>query len=182
MTRISPATVAPSLSPTGEMNPPRATRETATHRGRIMTRLPVLAASLFALVSCGPSVPEDLMDRETFIDAYVELRVAALSTDSQRVAASDRDSILDRNGISGDDLLRFVEFHGEDLEFMRDVWNDVELRLDRPPEPTPAEEADASDAPDGAERSGEADGRDGADAAAPDAAAPGAAGRADRPG
>lgn len=137
------------------MNPPRATRRTATRRCRIL-RNPVVVASLFALVSCGPSAPEDLIDRETFVDAYVELRVAALDTDSQRVAASDRDSILDRNGISGDDLLRFVEFHGEDLEFMRDVWNDVELRLDRPPEPTPAEEADGSvgsDEPAGSEGS-----------------------------
>lgn len=128
----------PDLSPfrTGEMNPPRATRRAATL---------VAVASLVALASCEPSEPEDLIDRETFVDAYVELRIAALDTDSQRVAASDRDAILDRIGITDDDLLRFVEFHGGDLEFMRDVWNDVELRLDRPPQPTPAEDADGSD-------------------------------------
>lgn len=139
------------------MNPPRATRGPATSRGALL-RLPVVVAALVALVSCEPSEPEGLIDREAFIDAYVELRVAALDTDSQRVAASDRDAILDRIGITDDDLLRFVEFHGGDLEFMRDVWNDVELRLDRPPQPTPAEEADGSDGsrePEGSEGSNE---------------------------
>ncbi len=141
------------------MSPPRATRTATTARSAIL-RLPVVAA-LVALVSCEPSAPEGLIDRETFVDAYVELRVAALDTDSQRVAASDRDAILDRIGITDDDLLRFVEFHGGDLEFMRDVWNDVELRLDRPPQPTPAEEADGSDQPEGPEGSGEPDGSEG---------------------
>lgn len=142
------------------MTPPRARRRAATSRGALLGLRNVVAAlvavsSVVALAACEPSEPEDLIHRDTFVDAYVELRIAALDTDSQRVAASDRDSILDRIGITGDDLLRFVEFHGGDLEFMRDVWNDVELRLDRPPEPTPAEEADGSEEPEGPEGSGE---------------------------
>lgn len=84
--------------------------------------------------ACGPSTPEGVIDRETFIEAYVELRVAALSTDTARIAASDREAVLDEMGITEDDLIEFVEVHATDLEFMRDVWNEVELRMDSPVE------------------------------------------------
>lgn len=87
------------------------------------------------LAACGSSGTPDVIDRETFIDAYVDLRVAALDTDSLRIAAADRQAILNELGIAEEDLVEFVEAHAADLDFMRDVWNDVELRLDRPPEP-----------------------------------------------
>ena len=100
-----------------------------------MTVLTVVAA----LGACGSSTPDGVIDRETFIDAYVELRVAALDTDSQRVAAADREAILQRLGVTEDELLRFAEVHGGELDYMREVWNEVELRLDRPSEPAPVE-------------------------------------------
>ena len=85
------------------------------------------------MVACGPSVPEGTIERETFIQAYVELRVAALDTDSSRIADADRERILNDFGITGDDLLDFVRVHASDLDYMREVWNEVELRLDRSP-------------------------------------------------
>ena len=91
--------------------------------------LPALLAA-----ACGSDPAADTINRETFIDAYVELRMAALDTDSQRVASADREAILDRLGITEDDLIEFVEVHGGDLELMREVWNEVEVRLDRTPE------------------------------------------------
>lgn len=93
---------------------------------------------LFGLLgsgACGPSAPTDTIGRDVFIDTYVDLRVAALDSDSQRVAASDREAILAEHGVTADDLAYFVQAHAADLDFMRDVWNDVELRLDRTPEP-----------------------------------------------
>lgn len=95
---------------------------------------------LFALVAvsattaCGPGTPEGVIDRETFIDTYVELRIAALDTDSARIADADREAILSRKGVTEEDMLEFVEVHAFDLDFMRDVWNEVELRMDRSPE------------------------------------------------
>ena len=83
---------------------------------------------------CGPSVPEGVIERDTFVEAYAELRIAALRTDSSRIAASEREAILERLGITEDDLLEFVDVHAADLEYMRDVWNEVELRMDRTPE------------------------------------------------
>ncbi|MDX1647784.1 MAG: hypothetical protein R3304_11625 [Longimicrobiales bacterium] len=112
-----------------------------------------LMAAMTVLGACGSSTPDDVIDRETFIDAYVELRVAALDTDSQRVAAADREAILQRLGVTEDDLLRFAEVHGGELEYMREVWNEVELRLDQPSDPTPAENGEE---PEGADAEGEA--------------------------
>lgn len=106
-----------------------------TRIGRSTTGGLATLALLTLAVACGSSANTDAIDRETFIDAYVDLRVAALDTDSGRVAASDRDAILGDLGIAEDDLLDFVEVHAADLEFMRDVWNDVELRMDRPRRP-----------------------------------------------
>jgi len=89
-----------------------------------------MCATLVTWAACGaPS--DDAIDREVFIDTYVALRVAALETDSQRIATPDRDSILADYSVAEGDLDYFAEVHAEDLDFMRDVWHDVELRMDR---------------------------------------------------
>ena len=87
-------------------------------------------AALSTLAACGAR-SADSIDRDVFIATYVDLRVAALETDSQRVATSDRESILADHGIVEGDLEGFTDAHAEDLDFMRDLWNDIELRLDR---------------------------------------------------
>ena len=90
----------------------------------------MICASLVALAACGtPS--DDAIDRGVFIDTYVALRVAALETDSQRIATTDRESILADHRVAEGDLDYFAEAHAGDLDFMRDVWHDVELRMDR---------------------------------------------------
>ena len=86
-------------------------------------------------LACGGNrVPEDVIDRDVFVQTYVDLRVAALATDSQKIAVTERDEILARHGITAADLTRFAEAYAEDLDFMRDVWNDIELELDQDPE------------------------------------------------
>lgn len=97
------------------------------------------------VVACGDSERTDVIDRETFIDTYVDLRIAALDTDSARIGAADREAILARHGVSEDDLVEFVEVYGSELEVMRDVWNEVEVRMDRTPEA--ADESRPADAP-----------------------------------
>jgi hypothetical protein len=91
------------------------------------------AASLALAAACGGGRDADTIDRDVFIAAYVDLRVAALDTDSARIAAADRDGILARHGVTEEDLTRFAELHAEDLDFMRDVWTDVEAAMDREP-------------------------------------------------
>lgn len=91
-----------------------------------------LAAAVLAwlLTACGGGVPQTI-DRDLFIDTYVDLRMAALDADSAKLSDADRGEILTRHGVTEEDLLSFAEIHAAELEFMREVWNDVELRLDR---------------------------------------------------
>jgi hypothetical protein len=89
-------------------------------------------ALVLGVLACGgPSV--DTIDRDAFIATYVDLRVAALDTDSARIASADREAILARHGVTEDDLTTFAEVHAENVEFMRDVWTDVEAAMDREP-------------------------------------------------
>ena len=93
-------------------------------------------ALLLALVgsacSLGPSSggAGGVIDREVFIQTYVDLRVAALETETQLLSDEARTEVLARHGTTAADLMRFAEANGRELEFMRDVWNDVEARMD----------------------------------------------------
>ena len=95
------------------------------------------ACLLTALViaSCGSDQPQvdGAIDRAVFIQTYVDLRMTALDTDSQRLADPARDSVLTHNGVSADDLTHFADAYGAEPEFMREVWAEIETLLDRPP-------------------------------------------------
>jgi len=79
--------------------------------------------------SAGPS-SEDLPDRDVFVATYVALRVAALTSEGGTLTDDARTEVLSSHAVTEEQLLAFVEYHGEDLTFMRDLWNDVELSLD----------------------------------------------------
>jgi len=72
---------------------------------------------------------EEARERQVFIDAYVDLRLAALEAADFRVAPERRDVILARHGTDHESLLRFADVHGPDLEYMNDVWADIERLL-----------------------------------------------------
>ena len=88
-------------------------------------------AVALALAACGGEALPETIERDAFVQTYANLRIAAVETDSGRIAFVTRDSILDAFGVTEDDLTLFAEVHAEELEFMRDVWNDVELLMDR---------------------------------------------------
>ena len=94
-----------------------------------------ILASLVAMTlswSCGggaTDVPEDAVAREQFIGAYLDLRIAALSSGATTLVDEIRDSVLAINDVTEQDLLDFVDSHGEDVEFMRNLWTEVESRL-----------------------------------------------------
>ena len=83
------------------------------------------------LVACSVEAEPVTIDRDTFVHTYANLRIAAVETDSGRIAFDVRDSILEAFEVTEEDLTRFAEVHADNLEFMRDVWNDVELLMDR---------------------------------------------------
>ena len=72
----------------------------------------------------------DIISQESFIAAYVDLRVAALTTDDGKITDAGRTAVLARYEVSDTDLLDFAEYHAQDLAFMRDVWDEIEVRLD----------------------------------------------------
>lgn len=102
-------------------------------RRRTRTRLGFLVAVL--LVSgclSGPSDvpdPERILDRETFIEALLELRMGALDNAAWEMRVSERDSILSARDLTAEDIEDFVEFHGRDVIYMRDLWADMDALL-----------------------------------------------------
>ncbi|MCH7533862.1 MAG: hypothetical protein IIB36_19165 [Gemmatimonadetes bacterium] len=72
----------------------------------------------------------DIIDREVFIAAYVDLRAAALSTDDREITDEARAEVLSRHNTSEADVLNFAEYHARDLPFMRDVWDEIEVLLE----------------------------------------------------
>ena len=109
--------------------------------------------------SCGggaTDVPEDTAGREAFIGAYLDLRTTALSSETTEFGDEVRDSILAAYDVTAQDLLDFIDTHGEDIEFMHDLWAELEARLmERLEQNAPEEE---NEVPDGAE---EVEGGDG---------------------
>jgi hypothetical protein len=97
--------------------------------------LALLAA--VAVASACRSEVGDAIDRETFIDTFVDLRSTALKNPGTRITPEQRTEILAKHGVSEEDLLHFADVHGRDVDYMADVWSEVETRL-QPAETTPS--------------------------------------------
>ncbi len=90
------------------------------------------AVIIASACASGPSevpIPADLLDRDAFIEALLELRMGALDNAAWEMRVSERDSILSARGLTAEDIEEFVEFHGRDVMFMKDLWEDVDARL-----------------------------------------------------
>ncbi len=103
-----------------------------------MKRVWALVGCLALAVGCrdAPSAPaEATVSEDTFVDTYVDLRVAGLSRDpgnpSVGIDPADRERILAEHGVSMDDLLEFVEVHGTNVPYIAVVWDSVEVRFRR---------------------------------------------------
>lgn len=101
------------------------------------TLRPLLAALLLWIpaAGCGQGgeAPETAapgtVERELFVAAYVDLREAALLHGGE-LPDSLRAAVLARHGVTGDDLLRFAEVHGDEVRYMDEVWSEIEARLE----------------------------------------------------
>lgn len=97
-----------------------------------------VALGLATLMGCGDSGanPDGPVDPETFIATYVDLRMTALSTEIGELDDALRAEVLERNGVTEEDLVAFVELHGEDVSLMQEIWDEIESRMDVA-DPTP---------------------------------------------
>lgn len=88
------------------------------------------AALMAAAAACGDGdVPEGALDRDTFIEVWVELQAATAEL-PEAAQPAERARILGARGLTEDDLLEFVEVHGSDIAYMNDVWGEVLQRLE----------------------------------------------------
>jgi hypothetical protein len=101
------------------------------------------ATFLVAVSACGGNdsvqVVEGVIDRDAFIGAYVDLRAETLDGTEAVLLDEERDSVLARHGLDGESLLAFVEAYGRELEYMNEVWAEIDLRLTARPATEPAD-------------------------------------------
>jgi hypothetical protein len=81
------------------------------------------------VVACDGEAPTTTVDRETFIETYVELRRAALQSPDRKISPERKQEILSARGITEDDLLAFAEAYGRDVDAMVAVWTEIEQRI-----------------------------------------------------
>ena len=92
----------------------------------------VVLACLAALQGCSTrsTDPEGVaIPKDTFVTTYVQLREAALDLPQERIDSA-RAAILAEHHLTEQDMLTFADVHGRDVVFMKDVWDQVEKRLD----------------------------------------------------
>lgn len=98
--------------------------------------------------ACGTGEVEEpeaeTISRETFVETYVALRTATRASETGEITAEERERVLSEHGVTGDDLVAFVDVHGRRIGFMRDVWTEIEERLEIRPAPG-GEESDTTD-------------------------------------
>lgn len=94
----------------------------------------MLMAAVLALTTPGcskdaPRAPAGVMDRETFVATFAELRDAAMRQPLKVLTEEDRARILAAHGVTEEDLITFAESWGGDPAYMTGVWDEVRSRM-----------------------------------------------------
>lgn len=97
----------------------------------VRSTLHVILVTATLLAGCADAEPAvDTIDRQLFIDTWVELRAEAINARRGAVDTSARASILNRMQVTEEDLITFAEVHGADGTYMREIWSEIAERLD----------------------------------------------------
>ncbi len=98
---------------------------------RIVRAAVALTAMALWTGACGggPAASEATIDREAFVATYVDLRLSALGATSGEITDAERARVLDKHGVTEDDLLSFADAYGPDPAAMKEVWDSVRVRL-----------------------------------------------------
>lgn len=91
-------------------------------------------AGVLLFAACGekgaPAIDtEGLIDRELFVQTYVELRMESFDNTPKIITIGERDAILDERGVSEEELRLFLEVRGSDVAFMKDLWAEIEAQI-----------------------------------------------------
>jgi len=105
------------------------------NKHRILLAIGILA---WAAAGCGkphpaPEARRDVvvLDRNRFADLFIELRRAAIDADSAPDFAERKRAILERYGVTDQDLLDYVERNSGDLGELVATWDSIYRRLSR---------------------------------------------------
>lgn len=115
-------------------NQPGTDRHSLTLRGFVAhlrgMPLGVALAGWIVVSACSSGIEPNLPSQSEFVESYVALRMAAVASPSGVITTAERDSILEEQGVSAEELLAFAEVYGGDAAFMQQVWLEVEDRME----------------------------------------------------
>lgn len=105
-------------------------------------------ALLTTLTACrGGEPPPGTVDRDTFLDAWIALRIAAAEASDGDLDGPERDRILAEHGMDEQDLVDFVQAHGADIGYMNELWSDALERLEEEGVDVPSDEGPGMPSP-----------------------------------
>lgn len=89
-----------------------------------------------AVCACSPPQDPNAIDRETYIETYVQILRAAAAAPDSSAATDSALSILARRQLTEDRLTAFAIRHANDPSYLADAWGEIERRLREPPAPS----------------------------------------------
>lgn len=96
---------------------------------RFFTLLAIGTIAL-SVLACGgdESLTHDgeTISRARFVETYVELRKAGLRSRQMDLTLDEQRAILERTGVTEEDLLAFVEYWGTNGDVMLGIWEEVD--------------------------------------------------------
>jgi len=95
--------------------------------------------TLLSLSGC-TSEESGRLTREEYIEVFVEILLAAEETRDSVAATYATLAILERRGLTEEDLLEFANRYVDDAQGLADIWAEIEERLRAPVEEEEPEE------------------------------------------
>ena len=101
---------------------------------RVSRVLGVISAlsTLLLFAACSDTIDPPPISREQYVDIYVEI-LQAVDEEPDSIAASKRaQEILDRRGVTQEELLAYAEHYVNEPEHLAEVWLEIETRIRNP--------------------------------------------------
>jgi len=115
-------------------------------------------STLLLFATCKETIDPPPISREQYIETYVEI-IKAADEEPDSIAAWERaQEILDRRGITQEDLQAYAEHYLEDPDHLAEVWFEIETLI-RTPERQDTTEADSGPEAEPVESRARSDGR-----------------------
>jgi hypothetical protein len=101
---------------------------------RLRTLCPVLILIALPVTACDPGFPGSegsaSIDRETFVESYVDLRLEAMYWENGALPDTTRERILAGHEVTEDNLREFIAVHGRNVPMMEELWLEVRVRVE----------------------------------------------------